>query len=68
MAIIGKLIKGEFSQVNGSDVRIVRDGVGNILGTIHKLPRGGYRVVRRDGKIREKAYLQDAFKTISRAN
>lgn len=67
MAIIGKLIKGEFSQVNGSDVRIVRDGVGNILGTIHKV-KNGYRVVRRDGKIREKAYLQDAFKTIARAN
>lgn len=64
---MGKVVKGEFSSVNGSDVRIVRDGSGRILGTITKT-KAGYRVTRIDGKSREKRYLSDAFKSISRAN
>lgn len=67
MAIIGKIVKGEFSAVSGSTVRIVRDSSGAILGTIHKV-LGGYRVVRVDGKVRQKVYLADAFKTVARAN
>lgn len=67
MAIVGKIVKGEFSKKSGSDVRIVRDAQGAILGTIHKVD-GGYRVVRKDGKVREKRYLKEAFKTVARAN
>lgn len=67
MAIIGKIVQGSFSSVNGSTVRIVRDSSGTILGTIHKV-LGGYRVVRVDGKVREKVLLSEAFKTVARAN
>lgn len=60
-------VKGEFSSVNGSTVRIVRNSSGAILGTIHKV-LGGYRVVRVDGKVRQKALLAEAFRTVARAN
>jgi len=63
-----KAVKGEFSAVNGSKVRIVRDLSGNILGTITKTAEG-YRATRvKDGKVRVKPMLKDAFKTIARAN
>jgi len=44
-----RAIKSEFSAVNGSKVRIVRDIRGSILGTITKT-EDGYRVTRVDGR------------------
>ncbi len=64
---MAKVVKGEFSAVNGSKVRICRDSSGAILGRIEKLDNG-YRVVRADGKVRVKPKLEDAFKSIARAN
>lgn len=64
---MAKLLKGEFSSVNGSNVRIVRDEDGKIYGTITKT-KTGYRITRIDGKSREKRLLADAFKSIARAN
>lgn len=62
-----RAIKSEFSTVNGSKVRIVRDIRGSILGTITKT-EDGYRVTRVDGKVRVKPKLEQAFKSIVRAN
>lgn len=63
-----KNVYGKFSDVAGSRVRRVYDEKGNILGIITKTDRGTYRIVRMDGKVREKRYLDEAFKSISRAN
>ncbi|MNQ38148.1 hypothetical protein D3C85_517120 [compost metagenome] len=50
-------------------VRSVLDSQGNPLGVIRKLEEGGYRVYRhKDGKIRDKESLDDAFRTLARAN
>ena len=63
-----KSVKGSFSAINGSDVRIMYTDDGKILGTIKKLKdRKGYQVTRIDGKIRVKETLQAAYKTIRRA-
>lgn len=63
------VVRGEFSKVAGSKVRRMYDGNGNFIGTIVKAAEGGYRVVRaKDGKIRHKAYLADAYKSIARSN
>lgn len=69
MSLSNRVVYGKFSENAGSKVRRVYDASGNLLGTITKRDDGGYRVVRvRDGKVREKRYLEDAFKTIRRAN
>lgn len=63
--------RGSFSPINGSKVRrVFNDDTGMFLGTITKLDRNqGYRVFRlKDGKIRTKKLLSDAFKTIRREN
>jgi hypothetical protein len=62
--------KGSFSPINGSKVRRVFNEHEMFLGTITKLDDGsGYRVFRlKDGKIRTKRYLADAFKSIRRDN
>lgn len=53
----------------GTDVRHVYSEDGSmLLGVIYKLGRGKYRVLRMDGKTRNKDNLTDAFKTIRRAN
>lgn len=62
-----RAIKSEFSTVNGSKVRIVRDIRGSILGTITKT-EDGYRVTRVDDKVRVKPKLEQVFKSIVRAN
>ena len=63
-------VRGSFSPINGSKVRRVFSETGILLGTITKMDdNSGYRVYRiTDGKMRVKAYLKDAFKTIKRAN
>lgn len=63
-------VRGSFSPINGSKVRRVFNDNGILLGTITKMDdNSGYRVYRiTDGKMRVKAYLKDAFKTIRRAN
>lgn len=63
-------IKSSFSPVSGSRVRRVFDDHGIFLGTITKLESSkGYRVFRlKDGKLRTKRYLSEAFKTIKRQN
>lgn len=64
-----KIVVGKFSENAGSAVRRVYDASGNLLGTIAKKESGGYRVYRlKDGKVREKRLLEDAFRTIARAN
>lgn len=53
----------------GTDVRHVYSEDGKtLLGVIYKLGKGRYRVLRMDGKSRNKDNLTDAFKTIRRAN
>lgn len=62
-------VRGKFSDVAGSRVRRVFDSHGVILGTITKTDDGQYRVFRiSDGKIRVKKHLEQAFRTIKRAN
>lgn len=63
-------IKSSFSPINGSKVRRVFNDSGMFLGTITKLDdSSGYRVFRlKDGKLRTKKYLADAFKSIRREN
>lgn len=57
------------SETMGSDIRHVYTEDGQqLLGMILKLGRGRYRVLRMDGKEREKQTLAEAFKTIRRAN
>lgn len=53
----------------GSDLRHVYTEDGEtLLGIILKAGRGRYRVLRVDGKERNKATLAEAYKTIRRAN
>jgi hypothetical protein len=63
-------VRGSFSPINGSRVRRVFNDSGMFLGTITKLDdNSGYRVFRlKDGKLRTKKYLADAFKSIRREN
>lgn len=63
-------IKSSFSPINGSKVRRVFSDEGMFLGTITKMDdNSGYRVFRlKDGKLRTKRYLSDAFKSIRRQN
>lgn len=66
---MAKVIKGSFSEKNGSTVRIIRDQAGAVLGTITKLESGNYRVWRlKDSKIRVKRLLSDAMKSVARSN
>jgi hypothetical protein len=66
---MSNIVKGQFSKISGSRVRHMYTADGQILGTITKLEDGTYRVFRlKDGKIRDKEYLVDAYKTIARAN
>lgn len=63
--------KGHFSPINGSKVRrVFNEDTGMFLGTITKLDDGsGYRIFRlKDGKMRTKRYLVDAFKSLRREN
>lgn len=65
----GKVISGNFSKTSGSSLREMKDSNGNFLGYIQKLENGlGYKVIRKDGKIRVKRLLEDAYRTIARAN
>lgn len=62
-------VTSHFSTVSGSDCRHVFDEDGKkLLGVIIKIGRGKYRVQRVDGKTRTKETLQDAFRTVRRAN
>ena len=62
-------VTSHFSPVSGTDVRHVFDEDGKkLLGVIIKVGRGKYRVQRIDGKVREKESLNEAFKTVRRAN
>jgi len=63
-------IKSSFSPINGSKVRRVFSDEGMLLGTITKMDdNSGYRVFRlKDGKLRTKKLLADAFKSIRREN
>ncbi len=65
---MSKVVKGQFSPTKaGSKVRRMFDENNNFLGVIAKTDEG-YRVVRKDGKVRVKPKLQDAYKSIARAN
>lgn len=64
-----KKVYGHFSARAGSRVRRMYSNMdGTYLGTIRKLDTGGYEVRRKDGKVRVKAALADAYKSIARAN
>ena len=64
-----KQVVSHYSEISGTDVRHVYDASGKtLLGTIFKIGRGKYRVLRIDGKSRVKDSLADAFKTVRRAN
>ena len=66
---MSKVIRGEFSKISGSKVRQMYSADGRLLGTITKMENGDYRIFRlKDGKIRTKAYLADAYKSIARSN
>lgn len=57
------------SATEGYDIRHVYSEDGStLLGFIVKSGRGRYRIVRSDGKEREKPTLTEAFKTIKRKN
>lgn len=60
-------VKGQFSPVSGNNTRRVYDASNNFLGIIVKCSEG-YRVTRLDGKSRIKKTLQEAFRTVARAN
>lgn len=63
-----KVVVGKFSE-NAANVRRIYDASGNFVGTVTKPENGGYRVFRhKDGKVRVKDKLADAYKTIARAN
>lgn len=64
----GKVIVGRFSKTSGSKVRDMYDEDGNFLGLISKLEEGGYRVLRTDGKTRTKPSLEEAYRSVARAN
>lgn len=69
ITVRGKVISANFSKTEGSNVRVMKDSEGNFLGYIEKLEGGvGYKVIRKDGKVRVKAYLEDAYKSVGRAN
>lgn len=59
---------GKFSEVSGNGCRHVYTPEGRLLGVITKMEQGGYRVLRMDGKTRQKATLAEAFKSIRRQN
>lgn len=62
-------VVSRLSAEEGSNIRHVYTEDGEeLLGVILKAGRGRYRVLRMDGKEREKATLAEAFKTIRRAN
>lgn len=64
-----RVVYGNFSETAGSKVRRVYDIAGNLLGTVTKKDTGGYRVYRlKDGKVKEKKRLDEAYKAIRRAN
>lgn len=64
-----KILKGSFSPTAGSKVRRIYDAYRNPVGTITKNDDGGYTVYRfKDGKIKRKNTLEDAFKAMARQN
>lgn len=66
---VQKKVHGKFSARAGSKVRRMYSNLdGSYLGTIRKLDGGGYEVRRKDGKIRVKPALAEAYKSIARAN
>lgn len=67
---MAKIVTGKFSETEaGSRVRRMFDASGNFIGTITKQDDGSYRIYRmKDGKVRTKEYLQDAYKSIARSN
>lgn len=62
-----KSVKGSYSPTAGSTVRRCYDDHDNFLGVIVKMKKG-YRIVRTDGKTREKSTLAAAFASIKRSN
>lgn len=68
VVVNGKIIVGHFSKTSGSKVRDMYSSDGEFLGVIAKLDEGGYRVIRKDGKQRNKLTLEAAYRTIGRAN
>ena len=66
---MSNIVKGTFSKVNGSKVRMMFDKDGKLIGSITKMENGDYRIFRlKDGKTRVKQYLADAYKSIARSN
>jgi hypothetical protein len=64
-----KKVSSHFSSVSGSNCRHVFSEDGQtLLGMIFKEGVGKYRVRRVDGKTRVKDTLQEAFRTVRRAN
>lgn len=68
VTVRGKVITGKFSKESGSKVRDMFDSDGNFLGLVTKLDGGGYRVLRTDGKVRDRDTLKEAYRTVARAN
>lgn len=66
--VSGQVIVGKFSKTEGSKVRTMYTETGKFLGFIEKLEEGGYRILRLDGKQREKEKLEDAYRSIARQN
>lgn len=66
---MSKKIVSHFSETAGSKIRRIYDAEEKqFLGLVKKLEKGGYQIIRRDGKVREKRFLSDALKTVARAN
>ncbi len=61
-------VVSHFSKTAGTKVRRVYTTEGAFLGTVVKKDTGGYRIVRQDGKVREKQHLKDAMQSVARAN
>lgn len=68
VVVNGKVIVGKFSKTSGSSVRDIYDSDGNFLGIVSKREDGGYRVLRVDGKQRNKDTLKEAYRSVARAN
>lgn len=60
-------VKGHFSPIAGNNTRRVYDNRDNFLGIIVKCSEG-YRITRLDGKVRVKATLAEAFRSVARSN
>lgn len=66
--VCGKLIIGSFAKKeDGTRIRVVKNDLGEFLGTIEKIDEG-YRITRTDGKVKVKRQLEESFRAVARKN